>query len=1190
MIDANSLSPAPRITPLGTASVRLFVPSRTRHGAVIDSEIVQSWLSRACQRLERLFGGASPVAITGSFTHDDGRITREQIRVVESKTSADRLLAQELRADLATFASEMCSHLHQECVMFTWGDAAYLVHADAAARGPATLRFAQLEERSQLKHLTMGWASIDRPGRIAQLLSLDQWRPVGTVADTDPHEGPRWVLRAVLDDPEARRERRAWSWEAGADTLHAWRDSLRRRARQGRDGSAARPADGDLLFLPSREQDAIDVALLTSNGPVGPRTLRCRHNHLVPVTRHLLLRMLRREWGELEADLEQRALDRSFFTEISHLRERIEREARASLRQSTGHAAAPRARGSQSEANRRAFRFSVRTVGRMVFLRFIAQKGWLPGGVDGLRTAFDRVRRDFYVRFVRPLWHEILHRPPAERPSGLDPVFADLAREGRYPYLDGGLFEREPDEPAVALPDELFDPRRDGSFLNLFGRYEFSLNEWGGSDETLRVDPSVFGKALESFNEASARKKEGIHYTPKPVALALAQEAILQRLCVLVDGVSRAQLDALLHGWTQPHDAGPGRAAPPGPIEPHRAEAISKALQSLHVVDPAVGSGVLLWACLETMLALDSACDGILRGTDGYQRGSRLWGSRARHFVCRCLHGVDVSPEAVELTRLRLWLAVALSEDEPRPLPDLELNVRVADSLAPEAWAASAPRHCAPTQTRLEFDVESQRFNELIRLQRRYAERATLSADEQRRLRDQILQLETELVARGPKRDRRAPSPSTPASFHWDVDFAHVFDGPARGFDVVIANPPYVRIQNVEPAARGRYRETWATLRHGNADLSYAFVELALRRLAAPDRGQIAFIQTNFRHHDAARALRNMLVGRDPEVPAVLRLWVDFDTNAVFETARNYVAMFFAERRVDAGEPTPFRYSLPVDGSWRDRDDVAWLRPRGRTHEHPATDEWLTVEPGLRERIDRAARRTSVRLGDVAVIETGIQTSADEVFLFRWCEPVGAGRVRVGQDASGRRGTVLEAELVRECVKGAARDRRFLLYPYDEDGTLIPPRRMARHYPASWKYLKSREEQLRGRENGRFDTDRWYGFGRQQGFRACNRPKVIVPAVLRADRLAEAIVVDRSGRLALTASGKGGGGAWAVIPREGRASLDEVAALLRSELLWDFARAFGSPQQGGWRGVDRELLARLPWIPPASADARPAAS
>ncbi len=72
---------------------------------------------------------------------------------------------------------------------------------------------------------------------------------------------------------------------------------------------------------------------------------------------------------------------------------------------------------------------------------------------------------------------------------------------------------------------------------------------------------------------------------------------------------------------------------------------------------------------------------------DEIKPGGYTWAKEARRFVGESLFGVDIDGTAVEIARLRLWLAIAVADNEPRPLPDLAYNLREGDSVRIDAFA-----------------------------------------------------------------------------------------------------------------------------------------------------------------------------------------------------------------------------------------------------------------------------------------------------------------------------------------------------------------------------------------------------------------------------------------------------------------------------------------------------------------------
>jgi hypothetical protein len=1126
---------------LGQTSVRILVPSRRDDGAIVDAELRREWEARARKQLEtKPFGGASPSTEVGSYVHGDGRVTREEVTILQSSCGTNQLADLEAQTRIFGFAAEMCAALGQETIFVGWGDMAFLIMRDFIRDQVPVRRFSELTKDSQTKHITLGWGGITRPSRVLQVLSLDGWTMPKPDATTEKAEEQKkdeetakdekkkeeeeeqkvpLVRRAVLH--EDGRTRSAWSWVPGQG------ETIKQAVKAWRQSSEPAPGPGDLVFLRS-DTAAIGIAYIDERGQVrGPRDLRTSHGRLNPVTRQLLDRILLRDWDGLAEDLDRKTISNVFFPKLQGLQKKIEQTF------------------ARTVGEREAFRYSVLVVGRMVFVRFLAQKGWLPGDVEGMREAYRRSVESgtpFYDAYVKPLWFDVLNVPEAERPAVTQAAFAG---ESPYPYLNGGLFQPRPKERGLTLDDALFDPAVEGSFLWLFQEFEFSLNEYAGSDDSLRVDPSLFGQILETFNSVSEKKSDGVHYTPKAIARALALESILEALAVRT-GIARAKLDRLAKGE---------RSAVSGA----EAEHLANALDALRIVDPAVGSGVLLWAALEVLLTLDSLCLGIQCHSDGYHRGSHMWGRRSRHFVCNCLYGVDISEEGVELTRLRLWLAVALSEDVPKPLPDLGLNITCSDSLRPLTTGTNAE-----TGT-LAFTDREDLVRKLLDVTHHYNKAGESDPARQHRMREEVLEIRRQLMVTEPGESQEA------LPFDWKLYFPHVFEGENGGFDVVIANPPYVRVQLQRSPQREAYLAAWKTLRTGNADLSYAFVELALRRLARPAGGQVAFIQPNFRHHDAAQATRDMLVGRDPEVGAALRLWVDFGDEQVFPTATNYVSMIFAERRVTPGAQAAFTYSNPIADAWQDADDIDWLRPPLRVHEHPTDREWLTIPRELRDRVWDARARMPRTLKELAKITVGIQTSCDAQYLFEDLVVVRDGVVEARPRGDERR-VMLEAAMLRPCRKGSSATEFHVFFPYGSDEALLDEKTLSAQFPLAWTYLRSLRKTLEGREKGKFKGPGWYRFGRPQGVHACLQPKLLVPSMLRTME----VIADPEGRLAFTASGKGGGGAWAILPRDPQTSLATLAAHLRTPEAWDHILAYGSPQRDGWRGVDSEVLEGVP--------------
>ena len=1143
------------LTEIGNTEVWLIVPSRSKNGALLPEELRKEWEAKSDGVMHGLFGGATPIPTRGVFLHSDGRTTREEILVLKSAAFRSALTF-DVRDALIDHAKAMCRSMGQESIFVRWGDHCYVVSEPFRLSDIPSMRFGQLSAVGQLRHLVMAWMGLDHPEKIQQVLSLDAWEIVEGDVATDFSHG-LWRLKSQLR--EGATVRRAWAFTgAGEDLKQAIADN-----------PPAGLQDGDLIFAVGKPGH-LQLALKTKSGISGPRELRTSVARIAPVTRDLMLQILRREWDDLSKDLKRRPVGDRFFKDLQIIRKQIQKELTRgaglaldgdSQGRATTDLETPASKGrkrrkkDETATNTPEFRESVRIVGRMIFLRFLIQKNVIPGGTDLLVSKFKEHTGRFFSDWLTPLWFDILNKPEKDR----DPALASQFPRD-IPYLNGGLFEERGNERNLVLSAALFDPQEKHSFLRLFRDFEFTLNEYEGSESTIKIDPSFFGRALESFNTSREKKKAGIHYTPKEIARALAAEAIIERTAHLASLHPQQLRDLLTEGNT---------------LAPKEARIVRQVLQELRILDPAVGSGVLLWAALGTLLELDKACDGIESGNEGYQPGSHKWGERSRHFVCNCLYGVDISEEAVELTKLRLWLAVALSEDRATPLPDLELNIVRGDSLAPESLRSIRPGTRGPLkQKSILFEAADRQQSQLIKLTREYFQAGTADPARQRGLLGEIRAIQVDL--------RSAQRVADDYAFTWEVAFLHVFVDRKAGFDVVIANPPYVRVQEVDKNRIGKYRREWQTFEKGTGspDLCFPFIELALRKLAAPDRGQLAFIQPNFRNHDAAKTLRDMLTGYHQAVAGNVRLWVDFDATQVFATATNYVSLLFAERTSQPERQSSFEYSLPKPSKWKESlepGDLAWLRPQSPPLRNELHGPWLTVSSHWLSVIKQEHDRGQPLLGEIAEVSVGVQTSADEIFLFTKRENSTAKKHRYFSEFLGD-WVELDDGIVRACVKGAKNLDFWILFPYDDAGQLLPMSTIKRRFPAAFAYLSGPqiERELSSREKGAFAGSEFHRFGRKQGISAAFRPKLIVPSALNK----QACRVDREGEFVFTASGKGGGGAWGITPKTDEPGVFEwLETTLTREETWIHYQVYGSPQKGGWRGVDQGVLRQLPMAP-----------
>ena len=207
-----------------------------------------------------------------------------------------------------------------------------------------------------------------------------------------------------------------------------------------------------------------------------------------------------------------------------------------------------------------------------------------------------------------------------------------------------------------------------------------------------------------------------------------------------------------------------------------QARRVAEALAEVTVVDPACGSGAYLLGMMQELIELQ------VRLFNVTQDAKSLYDLKLE-IIQRNLYGVDIDDFAVNIAMLRLWLSLAIDYEgaTPEPLPNLDFKVVCGDSLL-----GPDPSSGAEVQVALGQDVERVRL--LGRRKGQYL-RASNGADKDR-LRAEIAELTAAVREESGSKD-------TKGVVDWRVQFAEVFSEDRRGFDIGIANPPFVRQENI---------------------------------------------------------------------------------------------------------------------------------------------------------------------------------------------------------------------------------------------------------------------------------------------------------------------------------------------------------------------------------------------------------
>ncbi|MBM3310107.1 MAG: hypothetical protein FJY80_01215 [Candidatus Aminicenantes bacterium] len=1093
---------------IGDVEIAIYIPTRYRSGAPIPPDVLDLQTSHCREGLTELFGGSTgvdPTQYIGSFKHDDDRVVDEAIIRVWTKVKDDDLTSEKRKSEIAKICESLARDLDQQSIAVEWGEQLISFSSKEKALRFKTVPFSTLTLYYQRQLAIIAMTRVRSAARIPELLVLDQWKegPPEAIcgvawAKIVAHKGLRKVV--ILEEPLTREKQKTLETEL---------------------------AQGDLVFG-RLGSEAICVWMKWGDSLRGGRELTQRKDER-RISRNklqLCLSILGSKSVErLQDVIDREAVTANFYRTYRKLGERIENVL---IKHGLPHPAA--ALENQM------------LLGRLMFLRFLEQKGWLDGEQNYLAKRFRQKKGPYFSTVLEPLFYEVLDTPPDKRRAHKD-----------IPYINAGLFRRS-SKKGYELPDSLFDPDVKDSVIDIMRRNDFALEEFSGNEE-ISVNPAVLGFVLESICAEQEIKSKGIHFTPPVISGVLAEEAILGRLSDLVN-VSKKDLAAFGRGRI---DA----------VDVEAAQHIQKTLSQLRIIDPAVGSGSLLLSALEFLMRIFGNC--CQRLGQPLIKGEHVWSETMRRFIRDSLFGVDIDPLAPEIAKLRLWLSLAAGEKNPRPLPDLEYNLKCGDSLS------KIDEIGAQEQLELEFDeLQKSRNAFLVALgayKKAEGEAAGRAGEalEEAEYRYYVSQLRAErkqgsLGAKyDPQKERAMP-------FRWGVHFADVFRGKNKGFDIVIANPPYVRIHNLrrlEEKILDDYEERFKTLSFGNKDLYLAFVEQAL--LLAGKEGRIAFIMPNFSRTASGRPLRDILSAR-----GAVDTWVDFGDIQVFESSTNYVALLSATAK--KRRRSTFLCIKPRKEAWPPEQSAPWLTesPSGKVS---SGDIWRTLSTE-EAKFTTALERNAIPLGDIArSIGVGVQTSADEVFLLNKVMKSAGRSTTVHSDYLGK-DLEVESAALRRCAKGSKHikpyqvaDDTYILWPYSRDGVPMDGHHLKSRFPLAWSYLERCRKRLQARDLPKNKyADRWWQFGRAQGLDLCTSPKILVPSILKSGTA----FYDGSGEIAYTASGKGGGGAWGIVAKGPDVNPRWLLAVLNSSDIGRWLELEGDPKRDGWRGVDQALLRRLP--------------
>lgn len=518
--------------------------------------------------------------------------------------------------------------------------------------------------------------------------------------------------------------------------------------------------------------------------------------------------------------------------------------------------------------------FAVRLIGRIVFCWFLKEKK-SANGIPLLPEeimSLSGIKENYYHTVLEPLFFELLNTNVNRRKG----KYLEDKFYNQIPYLNGGLFSPHTDDlykfdrinewgtfGLATIPDEWFR-----HFYGVLSQYNFTVDENTSYDIELSIDPEMLGRIFENLlaeinpeTGDNAKKSTGSFYTPRDIVDYMVDSSILEYLKTKT-GIDELRLKALISYAKEDDEL--------ATFTSNEKKAIIDALYTVTILDPACGSGAFPIGMLQKIVYMLQEIDPeanlwfdeIVKGAPIYVRkafeekfsNGELDYIRKLTVIEKSIYGVDIQPIAVEIARLRCFLSLVIEQNVNdnlpnrgvHPLPSLDFKFIIANSLV------KLPNdQCDYMNKKVEqlwFFENVDHIEELRAIREEYfnaefdrkAELKLEFAEVQKRMYQETIDHFTKQAS--PRYAELSRwSPFSNESTGW-FDPEWMF-GIKNGFDIVIANPPYLDSENMVNSGLSDLREYISKTYNyckGNWDIYVAFYERSFALLGK--QGVLIFI------------------------------------------------------------------------------------------------------------------------------------------------------------------------------------------------------------------------------------------------------------------------------------------------------------------------------------------------------------